>query len=76
MSALPSPPVPLHSEVSLQSTVTAAEPDTLHLAAVSQATVQAPAQVALQSTPAAQVQVAVWQAQPAPVHWGAGPASS
>lgn len=67
---LPSPPLPLHSELSLQASVVGPAEDALHFAPVSQRTVQpSELHIVLQSVPAVQVQLFCWlHAQPTPVH--------
>lgn len=71
---LPSPPMPLHSEESLQVTLSASSELPLHFAACVQFKEHASApHSALQSVPAAHVQAESVHVQPVPVHVGALP---
>jgi hypothetical protein len=74
---LASPPLPLHSELSMHVSVVGPEESALHLAPVSHRSAQpAGPQVVLQSVPAVQAHsFAVAHAQPAPVQVAARPSS-
>jgi hypothetical protein len=71
MMWLPAPPMPLHSEVSPQTTVVEPVDEALHFAAVSHWIEHvAEPQLALQVVPAVHVHEAAMQAQPAPLQVG------